>query len=55
MFRYVIIENGPMVQIFYEENMIDESGPWGSLTAAITWADSYITFKNSGGEDPQIV
>ncbi len=54
MFSYVIIENGPMVQIIDGTNVIDESGPWETLTAAADWAQSYVDFKNSGGQEPQV-
>lgn len=54
MFKYIIIEEGPLVQIMYGDNIIDESGPWESLTAAISWADEYVLFKNSGIEEPYI-
>lgn len=55
MFKYIIIEEGPYVQILQNNNIIDESGPWESLSAAIHWADSYVSFKNSGLEEPNIV
>jgi len=54
VFKYIIIEEGPLVQIMYGDNIIDESGPWESLTAAISWADEYVLFKNSGIEEPYI-
>lgn len=54
MFRYIIIEDGPRVQILYGNNVIDECGPWESLTAAIHWADSYVNLKNSGIQEPII-
>jgi hypothetical protein len=54
MFSYIIIENGPLVQILHGDNVIDESGPWESLTAAIDWADAYVTAKNSGVIEPNI-
>jgi hypothetical protein len=54
MFSYVILEDGPTVQILSHSNVIDESGPWESLNAAIDWAQSYVDFKNSGGQEPQI-
>lgn len=54
MFKYIIIEEGPYVQILHGENIIDESGPWESLTAAIHWAESYVSAKNSGIEEPNI-
>ena len=55
MFKYVIIsEPEPFVQILHGDNIIDECGPWESLTAAIHWAESYVNLKNSGIEEPQI-
>jgi len=54
MFSYRIIQEGPMVQVLYGDNVIDECGPWESLTAAINWAESYIAFKNSGLPEPNI-
>jgi hypothetical protein len=43
-----------MVQILHGENVIDESGPWESLPAAINWADQYVNAKNSGLIEPYI-
>lgn len=54
MFSYVIIPEGPMVQILHGDNVIDESGPWESLSAAIAWADEYVAAKNSGLVEPTI-
>lgn len=54
MFTYLIIEEGPKVQILYGSNVIDESGPWASLPEAINWAESYVNAKNSGLEEPKI-
>jgi hypothetical protein len=54
MFTYLIIEDGPLVQILHGENVIDESGPWESLSAAINWADQYVNAKNSGLIEPYI-
>jgi hypothetical protein len=54
MFKYIIIEDGPMVQILHGDNVIDESGPWESLTAAINWADQYVNAKNLGLTEPNI-
>lgn len=51
---YVIVEEGPMVQILDGENIIDESGPWESLVAAVNWADAYVTAKNNGLVEPYI-
>ena len=54
MFKYIIIEDGPFVQILHGDNIIDECGPWESLPAAIHWAEAYVALKNSGIEEPQI-
>jgi len=54
MFSYIIIQEGPMVQILHGENVIDECGPWESLSAAIAWADEYVEAKNSGLIEPAI-
>ena len=54
MFSYIIIENGPMVQILDDTNVIDESGPWESLSSAVAWAQNYVDFKNSGVQEPQV-
>lgn len=54
MFSYVIIEEGPMVQILHGDNVIDESGPWESLSAAINWATQYVNAKNVGLVEPFI-
>lgn len=54
MFSYIIIEEGPFVQILHGENVIDECGPWENLVAAIHWADAYVNLKNSGVEEPYI-
>lgn len=54
MFLYKIIKShtGPLVQIIYGDNVIDESGPWESLVSAISWAESYVGLKNSGIQEP---
>jgi hypothetical protein len=52
MFSYIILEDGPKVQVLYGDNIIDESGPWESLTAAVNWADAYVGMKNSGIQEP---
>lgn len=56
MFSYVIIDTaeGPLVQILYADNVIDESGPWESNTSAINWAAAYVNFRNSGLSEPEI-
>jgi len=54
MFKYIIVEDGPYVQILHDENIIDECGPWESLTAAVHWAESYVNLKNAGIEEPHI-
>ena len=54
MFKYIIIEEGPLVHILHGENVIDETGPWESLSAAVSWAESYVNAKNSGLIEPQI-
>jgi hypothetical protein len=54
MFSYIIIEEGPMVQILHGDTVIDECGPWESLTAAINWATSYVNSKNAGIIEPYI-
>lgn len=52
MFSYVIVEDGPYVQILHDVNVIDESGPWESLSAAINWAEAYVAMKNAGIQEP---
>jgi hypothetical protein len=54
MFSYIIVENGPMVKILHGTNVIDESGPWESLSSAINWAEAYVNLKNSGIQEPQV-
>lgn len=56
MFSYIILEteSGPLAQILHGQNVIDECGPWESLTACIEWADSYVTAKNGGIQEPYI-
>jgi hypothetical protein len=57
MFSYKIIETerGPLAQILYGTNVIDECGPWENLTACIEWASSYVTAKNGGIQEPHIL
>jgi hypothetical protein len=57
MFSYKIIETekGPLAQISYGVNVIDECGPWENLTACIEWASSYVTAKNDGIQEPQVL
>lgn len=53
MFKYIILKKPePFVQILYGNNVIDETGPWESLTAAIYWAEAYVYAKNQGIEEP---
>ena len=60
MFSYLLIEsgpfaeNGPLVQILYGDNVIDESGPWESGNAAASWAQAYVSMKNAGIQEPII-
>jgi hypothetical protein len=54
MFSYIIVEEGPLVQILHDDNVIDESGPWESLTAAINWASAYTNKLNGGVEEPVV-
>lgn len=54
MFKYIIVQEGPMVQILYGDNVIDECGPWESLAAAINWAEAYVAKKNAGIEEPYL-
>jgi len=54
MFKYVIIPDGPLVQIMYGDNVIDVCGPWESLEAAINWAEAYVARKNAGIPEPVI-
>ena len=54
MFSYVIIEEQLLVQILHGDNVIDESGPWESLTAAINWASAYTNKLNGGVEEPVV-
>jgi hypothetical protein len=53
MFSYVIIEESFLVQILHGDNIIDESGPWESISSAISWAEAYVGLKNSGLEEPE--
>jgi hypothetical protein len=52
MFSYIIVEDGPLVQILYGDNVIDESGPWESLSAATNWANAYVGMRNTGTQEP---
>jgi len=52
MFSYIIVEEGPLVQILHGTNIIDESGPWESLVAAINWAEAYVGKLNAGISEP---
>lgn len=54
MFSYVIVEEPLLVQILHEDNVIDESGPWESLSSAINWAQAYVGKLNSGVVEPQL-
>jgi hypothetical protein len=53
MFSYYLVEEGPFVQILYGENVIDESGPWESISAAVNWAEAYVAKRNAGVEEPE--
>jgi hypothetical protein len=54
MFSYVIVEEPLLVQILFADNVIDESGPWESISSAINWAQAYVGKLNSGMEEPQL-
>lgn len=56
MFYYKIFEaaRGPLVQILYVGNVIDECGPWESLGSAIGWAEEYVSAKNAGLVEPRL-
>jgi hypothetical protein len=54
MFSYQIDADKVLVRILYGDNVIDESGPWDSLTSAIHWAEAYVQLKNSGLNEPGI-
>ncbi len=53
MFSYIIIAEGPYVQVLHGDNVIDESGPWDNLTAATHWAEAYVNLKNAGIQEPE--
>jgi hypothetical protein len=55
MYSYLIIEEQLLVQIFYGSSMIDESGPWESIESATSWAEMYVSHKNSGLPEPEAV
>ncbi len=57
MFSYMIVNDnprGPLVQILYGNNVIDESGPWESIESATTWAQAYVNMKNANQSEPQV-
>lgn len=54
MFSYQIIHESILVQILYGDNVIDESGPWESLSSAVNWAEAYVSKMNSGIPEPVI-
>lgn len=54
MFKYIIIEEGPLVQILHGDNVIDESGPWESISSAVAWAEAYVGYKNAGMVEPTV-
>lgn len=57
MHWYKILETdlrGPIVQILFGANIIDECGPWANLTDAINWAEQYTSAKNEGLVEPTI-
>lgn len=54
MYRFEIVNPELLVRIFKEDLLIDESGPWSSLSEAETWASLYTNKLNSGIPDPII-
>lgn len=54
MFSYIVVHETLLVQILYGDNVIDESGPWESLSSAIAWAEAYVSKMNAGIPEPQI-
>lgn len=53
MFSYIITDD-LLVQILYGDNVIDESGPWESVSSAANWAAAYVAKMNAGIPEPQI-
>ena len=53
MFSYAITED-LLVQILFVDNVIDESGPWESVSSASNWASAYVAKMNAGIPEPQI-
>jgi hypothetical protein len=54
MFSYYIVHESLLVQILYGDNVIDESGPWESLSSAMNWAEAYVAKMNAGIPEPVI-
>lgn len=48
MYTYEVSEEPVMAKIFYDENIVDNVGPWESAEAAQTWVESYVNRLNLG-------
>lgn len=48
MYTYEITEEPAMAKIFYDDNIIDNVGPWESPEAAREWSETYVNRLNLG-------
>ena len=48
MYTYEVSEDPVICRIFKDDTVIDESGPWESVTAATNWASLFVEKCNQG-------
>jgi hypothetical protein len=48
MYTYQITVEPVMAKVFYDENIVDNVGPWESIEAAQNWVESYVNKLNLG-------
>jgi len=53
MYSYDMIEESLLIQIYYNDVLIDQIGPWESAESAVSWAELYVAKKNAGLTEPE--
>jgi hypothetical protein len=48
MYTYEVVGTPPMCKVYFNESVVDHSGPWESVEAAETWAEAYTNKLNAG-------
>lgn len=48
MYTYEVSGEPPMCKVFFNDAVVDNSGPWESVEAAELWAEAYTNKLNAG-------